>query len=132
MSASCKAAKDRAPYIRSAFVGLLLSTTLGGTAFAQQAQTKQTADIAASDTTEEQDATKQPSDIVVTGTATAQRKFDVSYAVTSLSNAAIRQLAPLSFADLLSQVPGILGTAGRSIPPMAGSSSRAMCSTAST
>ncbi|WP_314376284.1 TonB-dependent receptor domain-containing protein [Sphingomonas paucimobilis] len=108
MSASCKVAKDRAPYIRSAFVGLLLSTTLGGTAFAQQAQTKQTADIAASDTTEEQDATKQPSDIVVTGTATAQRKFDVSYAVTSLSNAAIRQLAPLSFADLLSQVPGIL------------------------
>ena len=55
-----------------------------------------------------QDDAAEPSDIVVTGTAAAQREFDVSYAVTSLSNADIRRLTPLSFADLLSQVPGIL------------------------
>jgi len=46
-------------------------------------------------------------DIVVTGTARAQRKFNVSYAVTSLSAADIKALAPLSFADLFNQVPGL-------------------------
>jgi iron complex outermembrane receptor protein len=46
-------------------------------------------------------------DIVVTGTAVAQRKFDVSYAVTSLSASDIKALAPLSMADLFNQVPGV-------------------------
>jgi outer membrane receptor protein involved in Fe transport len=45
--------------------------------------------------------------IIVTGSATRQRKFDVSYAVTSLSNDDIQKLAPLNFADLLGQIPGI-------------------------
>lgn len=45
--------------------------------------------------------------IIVTGSSKAQRKFDVSYAVTSLSNDDIQKLAPLSFADLLGQIPGV-------------------------
>ena len=40
-------------------------------------------------------------DIIVTGSAREQRRFDVSYAVNSLSNADIQKLAPLNFADLL-------------------------------
>jgi outer membrane receptor protein involved in Fe transport len=89
------------PYIRSGLVALLASTGFTGIAAAQTAPVEPTS-VAAPE------AEDQASDIVVTGTATAQRKFDVSYAVTSLSNADIRQLAPLSFADLLSQVPGVL------------------------
>jgi outer membrane receptor protein involved in Fe transport len=45
--------------------------------------------------------------IVVTGSARAQRRFDVSYAVNSLSQANIAKLAPRSFSDLLATVPGI-------------------------
>lgn len=46
-------------------------------------------------------------EIIVTGSARAQRKFDVSYAVTALSDEDIQKLAPLNFADLLGQIPGI-------------------------
>jgi outer membrane receptor protein involved in Fe transport len=50
---------------------------------------------------------EQPVDIVVTGSARAQRRFDVSYAVNSLSSDDIKKLAPQSMAQLLSVVPGI-------------------------
>ena len=46
-------------------------------------------------------------DIIVTGSARAQRRFDVSYAVNSLSQADVQKIAPKSFADLLGTVPGI-------------------------
>ncbi len=46
------------------------------------------------------------SDIIVTGSARQQRRFDVSYAVNSLSNADIQKLAPINFADLLGKLPG--------------------------
>lgn len=46
-------------------------------------------------------------EVVVTGTARPQRRFDLSYAVNSISATAIQKLAPKSYADLLSQVPGI-------------------------
>ncbi|RZK01175.1 MAG: TonB-dependent receptor [Novosphingobium sp.] len=47
------------------------------------------------------------SDIIVTGAARAQRRFDVPYAVNSLSQAEVERIAPKSFADLLGTVPGI-------------------------
>ncbi|WP_176400414.1 TonB-dependent receptor [Sphingobium sp. Z007] len=47
------------------------------------------------------------SDIIVTGSARSQRRFDVSYAVNSLSQDDVLKIAPKSFADLLSTVPGI-------------------------
>lgn len=53
------------------------------------------------------DAVAEADVIIVTGSSTKQRKFDVSYAVTSLSNDDIQKLAPLNFADLLGQIPGI-------------------------
>ncbi|WP_343615677.1 TonB-dependent receptor [Novosphingobium sp.] len=53
------------------------------------------------------DAANQPADIVVTGSARAERRFDVSYAVNSLSQAEIQKLAPASMADLLGKLPGI-------------------------
>jgi outer membrane receptor protein involved in Fe transport len=46
-------------------------------------------------------------DIIVTGSARAQRRFDVSYAINSLSQADVQKIAPKSFADLLGTVPGI-------------------------
>jgi outer membrane receptor protein involved in Fe transport len=49
----------------------------------------------------------QPTDIIVTGSARAQRRFDVSYAVNSLSQDDIKKLAPQSMAQLFSVVPGV-------------------------
>lgn len=48
-----------------------------------------------------------PADIVVTGSARAQRRFDVSYAVNTLSSKDIEKLAPQSMAQLLSAIPGV-------------------------
>lgn len=45
--------------------------------------------------------------MVVTGTGVARRKFETSYAVSSLSPSDIERLAPLNVADLLGQVPGV-------------------------
>lgn len=45
--------------------------------------------------------------IVVTGAARAQRRFDASYAVNSLTAEDVQKLAPKSYADLLANVPGI-------------------------
>ena len=64
-------------------------------AYAQSAPT----DIVAKDA--------QPVDIVVTGSARPQRRFDVSYAVNSLSSSKIQDLAPRTYSDLLANVPGI-------------------------
>jgi outer membrane receptor protein involved in Fe transport len=43
----------------------------------------------------------------VTGSARPERRFDVSYAVNTLSPSDIKTLAPLNFADLLGELPGI-------------------------
>jgi outer membrane receptor protein involved in Fe transport len=45
--------------------------------------------------------------MVVTGTGQARRKFETSYAVSSLSPSDIERLGPLNVADLLGQVPGV-------------------------
>ena len=45
--------------------------------------------------------------VVVTGSARAQRRFDVSYAVNALSQGDIQKLAPQNMADLLGKMPGI-------------------------
>ena len=52
-------------------------------------------------------AAEQPNDIIVTGSARAKRRFDVSYAVNALSQKDIQKLAPLNMADLLGRLPGI-------------------------
>lgn len=65
----------------------------------------QTADTPAADPA--QTGEDAGTDIIVTGSARAQRRFDVSYAVNSLSQADVQKIAPKSFADLLGTVPGI-------------------------
>lgn len=45
--------------------------------------------------------------MVVTGTGVARRKFETSYAVSSLAPADIERFSPLNVADLLGQVPGV-------------------------
>jgi len=45
--------------------------------------------------------------VVVTGTCVARRKFDTSYAVSSMSASDIEKIAPLNTADLIGQVPGV-------------------------
>lgn len=56
---------------------------------------------------DEQSEGEPASDIIVTGSARPQRRFDVSYAVNSLSQNDIKKLAPLNMADLLGKLPGI-------------------------
>ena len=53
---------------------------------------------AASDTT--------ASDIIVTGSTRAERRFDVSYAVNTISQEDFEKIAPVNFADLIGQLPG--------------------------
>jgi iron complex outermembrane recepter protein len=50
---------------------------------------------------------EQPQDIIVTGSARAQRRFDVSYAVNTLSQDDVRKLAPKSMTELVGALPGI-------------------------
>lgn len=52
------------------------------------------------------DAGSGPSDIIVTGSTRAQRRFDVSYAINTISNEDVEKIAPVNFADLIGQLPG--------------------------
>lgn len=62
-------------------------------ALAQEAAAPQGADTAADD-------------IIVTGSTRAERRFDVSYAINSVSQEEIQRIAPLNTADLIGQLPG--------------------------
>ncbi|WP_232824582.1 TonB-dependent receptor [Blastomonas sp. UPD001] len=97
---------------RTFFARLLLGTALAtGPVAAAHAQTAARAPAAEAGTDADEDkdtrAASTGNEIIVTGSATEQRKFDVSYAVTALSNDDIQKLAPLNFADLLGNIPGI-------------------------
>lgn len=76
-----------------------------GTALAQDISGAEAAGTDGAATAEEESA--ELGDIVVTGTARAQRRFDVSYAVNSLPQEEVQRIAPKNFADLLGTVPGI-------------------------
>jgi outer membrane receptor protein involved in Fe transport len=71
-------------------------------AYAQDVRSEPTAADAAEDAEQVSE-----SQIIVTGSARAQRRFDVSYAVNSLSQDEVLNLAPKNFAELLGNVPGI-------------------------
>ena len=45
-------------------------------------------------------------DIIVTGSTRAQRRFDVSYAINTISAEDVEKIAPVNFADLIGQLPG--------------------------
>lgn len=48
----------------------------------------------------------QGEDIIVTGSTRAERRFDVSYAVNTISQEDVEKIAPVNFADLIGQLPG--------------------------
>lgn len=79
-----------------------------GTAAEAQVATSTTPEEAAQTAPADDDqATSEPSDIIVTGAARAQRRFDVSYAINSLAQEEIQRIAPKNFAELLGTLPGI-------------------------
>lgn len=53
------------------------------------------------------EGTPAASDIVVTGSSRAQRRFGVSYAVNAMTADQIRKLAPRSMSELIGALPGI-------------------------
>jgi hypothetical protein len=71
------------------------------------AATQAFAEDAAPAATQADAGANQPSDIVVTGSARAQRRFGVSYAVNAMSQEQIAKLAPRSMAELIGALPGI-------------------------
>ncbi|QJU58773.1 TonB-dependent receptor [Sphingomonas sp. AP4-R1] len=52
------------------------------------------------------DQSEQGPDVIVTGSTRAQRRFDASYAINTLSQEQIEKIAPVNFADLIGQLPG--------------------------
>ena len=99
--------------IRSAALALLSGTALGWSpALAQDAAPAQdTAPVSAGSPTAPAaaDAANQAEEIVVTGNANrlGQRKLDASYSISTATEEQIRQVQPLSTADLLKIVPGV-------------------------
>jgi outer membrane receptor protein involved in Fe transport len=93
--------------ITAAALALLSGTALGGApAFAQDAApAAPPAETAAAP----EAAPDQAQEIVVTGNANreGQRKLDASYSISTASAAQIREVAPISTADLLKIVPGV-------------------------
>ena len=89
---------------------LLRATALGAALVAApQMASAQTANEAAGDAVQADAAPSEVTgeDVIVTGSARRQRRFDVSYAVNSLGQDDVKRLAPLNFADLLGKLPGI-------------------------
>lgn len=83
-----------------------LCTLSGGTAWAQSAAESATSTAGAVTNTGPAEDAGAGSEIIVTGTARAQRRFDASYAINTLNQAEIEKIAPVNFADLIGQLPG--------------------------
>ncbi|NYD90055.1 TonB-dependent receptor [Sphingomonas melonis] len=80
-----------------------------------QTTTPQTSDAAPSDTSATTAASEQAGattpepadrDIIVTGSTRAQRRFDASYAINTVTQTDMEKIAPVNFADLIGQLPG--------------------------
>ncbi|WP_404481838.1 TonB-dependent receptor [Novosphingobium sp. BL-52-GroH] len=67
---------------------------------AAQAQTATAAPAA------EAESAPQGDDIIVTGSTRAQRRFEASYAINTVSQEDFEKIAPVNFADLIGQLPG--------------------------
>ena len=80
-----------------------------------QTTAPQTSDAAPSDTSATTAASEQAGattpepadrDIIVTGSTRAQRRFDASYAINTVTQTDMEKIAPVNFADLIGQLPG--------------------------
>jgi outer membrane receptor protein involved in Fe transport len=99
---------------RNSQTGLALATAASVVSLSAFAQSVPAGDpVAATPAPAKEDARAEDANrlsldrMVVTGTGVARRKFEMSYAVSSLSSADIDKLGPLNVADLLGQVPGV-------------------------
>ncbi|WP_292938814.1 MULTISPECIES: TonB-dependent receptor [unclassified Novosphingobium] len=97
-------------HAKSIFIGLICSISALATATAHAAESTLAAAAQASSQgqvpADEADADPDKQ-IIVTGSAREQRRFDVSYAVNALSQDEVLKLAPKNYAELLGNVPGI-------------------------
>ena len=94
----------RALLLSAAFFGTGSGVAHAGT-IAGAGQDQQS-EVASTDAPQADDALGL-NDIIVTGTRTGTRKFETSYAITTIDDAQIAEKAPLSVADLISSTPGI-------------------------
>ncbi len=101
MNACTKSTLLRATYLT------LLASIVAPAASAQTAPAPATEATTEASASAAPVADETPSDIIVTGSARRQRRFDVSYAINSLGQDDVKRLAPLNFADLLGKLPGI-------------------------
>ncbi|TPG46550.1 hypothetical protein EAH76_23330 [Sphingomonas glacialis] len=96
--------------------GIALSALAPAGAYAQQATPVQgqspTVPVTAADATPAQTSapalpdSQNQNDIIVTGVADKSRKIDTTFTINTLTQAQIQQLAPISTADLLNNIPG--------------------------
>ncbi|MCJ8155905.1 TonB-dependent receptor [Sphingomonas sp. LaA6.9] len=56
--------------------------------------------------TEAAEADAPAGEIIVTGSTRAERRFDVSYAINTITPTDVEKIAPVNFADLIGQLPG--------------------------
>ena len=87
--------------------GLLCSISALSLATPAYAADKVGAEAEAAEAAPAGETADEASQIIVTGSARAQRRFDVSYAVNSLSQEDVERAAPKNFAELLGNLPGI-------------------------
>ena len=97
-------------YTKSFCIGLIcsISALASATANAAELASAAAAQADAQGQAPADDAEADPDNqIIVTGSAREQRRFDVSYAVNALSQDEVLKLAPKNYAELLGNVPGI-------------------------
>ena len=84
---------------------------LASFSFTSAAQVSPSANQDASEGARRQVENRMVEEVIVTGSATGQSKFDTAYAVSNVDDEAIQKLAPLNTADLLGRLPGIYAEA---------------------
>ncbi|HQS96810.1 TonB-dependent receptor [Novosphingobium sp. 17-62-19] len=96
----------KSTFSKSICIGLICSISTLASVAASAAESEPAQDSAQAPAAESEEPENQEQ-IVVTGSAREQRRFDVSYAVNALSQDDVLKLAPKNYAELLGNVPGI-------------------------
>lgn len=96
----------KSTFTKSICIGLICSISTLASVAASAAESEPAQESAQAPAAESEEPENQDQ-IVVTGSAREQRRFDVSYAVNALSQDDVLKLAPKNYAELLGNVPGI-------------------------
>ncbi|PSJ42986.1 TonB-dependent receptor [Allosphingosinicella deserti] len=97
--------------LKTIFAGTALSAICSAIAVPARAQDAEPAQqqegaVTPADTSSVAEAGNGSDEIVITGSTRAQRRFDASFAINTLSREDIEKIAPVNFADLIGQLPG--------------------------